>query len=86
MGSKVTETEHEELMHRLGVFREWFLKQYLADGRTIIAMHIDKVQPKYRDQYPGDNDPNVPGLGPTFLSAILGALELAVPSECLRKS
>ncbi|KAH7312544.1 amidase signature domain-containing protein [Stachybotrys elegans] len=79
LGSKVSHVEHNELMSRLAVFKDWFTKQYLSDKQTIIALHIDKVQPRYRDQYPGDINPNVPGLRSTFLSAILGCPELAIP-------
>lgn len=46
-----------------------------------MAIHIDRVGPKYRDQYPGDGDPDVPGLRATYLAPILGAPELAVPSK-----
>lgn len=72
-----------ELMKRLSVFNDWFLRQYELDGSSnnIIAIHIDTNKPKYRDQYPGDRNPEVPGLRPTYLSAILGAPELAIPSE-----
>lgn len=48
---------------------------------TVLAIHIDTVQAKYRDEYPGDNNPEVPGLRATFLSVILEAPELAVPSK-----
>ncbi|KAI1131680.1 amidase signature domain-containing protein [Nemania abortiva] len=79
LGSGVSENEHQELMNRLSIFKDWFVKQYMADGANIIALHIDKVQAKYRDVYPSDNNPNVPGLRSPYLSAILGAPELAIP-------
>lgn len=70
-------------MERLSVFKEWFLHQYELDGsgNNIVAIHIDTIKPKYRDEYPGNGNPEVPGLRPTYLSAILGAPELAIPSE-----
>ncbi|KAJ8129782.1 hypothetical protein O1611_g3850 [Lasiodiplodia mahajangana] len=79
LGAGVSEHEHRELMNRLSIFKHWFLKQYMADGTNIVALHIDKVQAKYRDIYPGGDNPNVPGLRSTYLSAILGAPELAIP-------
>ncbi|OQD89215.1 hypothetical protein PENSOL_c066G00578 [Penicillium solitum] len=80
LGSQVTLQEHEEMMNRLSVFKAWFVDYYMNESKTtIIALHIDKVQPRYRNQYPGNNNPNVPSIRPTFLAAILGALELAIP-------
>lgn len=82
LGSQVTLQEHEEMMDRLSVFKAWFVDYYMNEpNTTIIALHIDKVQPRYRNQYPGNNNPNVPGIRPTFLAAILGAPELAIPSK-----
>lgn len=70
------------MMDRLSVFKAWFVDYYMNEpNTTIIALHIDKVQPRYRNQYPGNNNPNVPGIRPTFLAAILGAPELAIPSK-----
>ena len=48
---------------------------------TVIALHIDTVNARYRDKYPGNSNPEVPGLRATYLSAILEAPELAVPSK-----
>lgn len=73
------------MMERLSIFKEWFLRQYGLDGSTnnLLAIHIDHVRPKYRDQYPGNDDPDVPGLRATYLAAILRAPELAIPSKGL---
>ncbi|KAI3337277.1 amidase signature enzyme [Xylariaceae sp. AK1471] len=79
LGREVSGREHGEIMNRLSVFKHWFVNQYMAEGANVLALHIDKVQAKYRDEYPGNNDPTVPGLRSTFLSAILGAPELAIP-------
>lgn len=70
-------------MERLSVVRKWFLEHYKLDGSTgnVIAIHIDTVKPRYRDECPGNNDPDVPGLRATHLSAILKAPELAIPSK-----
>ncbi|KAI1359887.1 amidase signature domain-containing protein [Xylaria arbuscula] len=79
LGGEVSDHEHQELMHRLSIFKDWFIKQYLMNRTSLVALHIDKAQAKYRDIYPGDADPNVPGLRSTYLSVILGAPELAIP-------
>ena len=70
-------------MKRLSVFKEWFVQQYALGGSSnnLMAIHIDTIKPKYRDEYPGNNPPDVPGLRPTYLAAILGAPELATPSK-----
>lgn len=69
-------------MRRLDVFRTWFIEFYMStDSETIVALHLDKVQPKYRDQYPGDTNPEIPGLRSTHLAPILGGPELAIPSK-----
>lgn len=70
-------------MNRLHVFKNWFINRYLAEG-AVVALHIDKIQPRYRDQYPGNNNPETPGLRAPHLAAILGSPELAVPSESYR--
>ena len=44
-------------------------------------MHIDTVKPRYRDEYPGNNNPEVPGLRQPYLAPLLGAPELAIPSK-----
>ncbi|CAH0027363.1 unnamed protein product [Clonostachys rhizophaga] len=78
LGSTVTAEEYQEIMNRLDVFKNWFINQYLAEG-AVVALHIDKIQPRYRDQYPGNNNPETPGLRAPHLAAILGSPELAVP-------
>ena len=47
----------------------------------MVATNIDTIKPKYRDEYSGDGDPDVPELRSPILSAILGAPELAILSE-----
>jgi hypothetical protein len=51
-----------------------------------MALHIDSVEPRYRDEYSGNDNPEVPGLRATYLSAILGAPELALPSKVFATS
>jgi hypothetical protein len=71
------------MMNRLSVFKDWFVDRYISNGSKtyIVALHIDTVQARYRDIYPGNNSPEVPGLRATYLSAILQAPELAIPSK-----
>ena len=83
LGSLVTSEQHAEMVKRLEIFREWFLHQYQFHDRSnkVLAIHIDTVRPKYRDEYPGNSNSEVPGLRAPYLSAILGAPELAIPSK-----
>jgi hypothetical protein len=69
-------------MHRMSVFKSWFLDHYKLNGlhNNIMAIHIDKIEARYRDVYPGNNNIAVPGLRATYLAAILGSPELAIPS------
>lgn len=88
LGSQVTTAQHTDLMSRLSIFQTWFLNHYnlTPSSNNMMAIHIDTIKPKYRDEYPGNANPEVPGLRPTYLSAILGAPELAIPSEGTFKS
>ncbi|KAJ9664016.1 hypothetical protein H2198_000519 [Neophaeococcomyces mojaviensis] len=81
LGQKITPEEHQEVMDRFSIFRAWFSETYFSDNTktTVFFNHIDKIQPRYRDQYPGNNNPVVPGLRATYLASILKAPELAVP-------
>ncbi|MCJ1357712.1 MAG: hypothetical protein MMC33_007708 [Icmadophila ericetorum] len=81
LGVKVTLEEHDEIMDRFSIFKSWFINRYMLDGshNNVMAIHIDTVEAKYRDQYPGNSNPEVPGLRATYLAAITGAPELAVP-------
>lgn len=54
----------------------------MQNEASLVALHLDKVQPRYRDQSQYDNDDtDVPGLRPSYLSAILETPEVAIPSE-----
>lgn len=70
-------------MNRFTVFKKWFIDRYGLDkpGNKFFAIHLDTAKPKYRDEYPGNKNPTVPGLRAPYLSAILGAPELAIPSK-----
>ena len=82
LGSEVTLEQHLMMMNRLSVFKAWFVNRYMVNGphNTVIALHIDVAKPRYRDEYPGNSNPEIPGLRATYLSAILEAPELAIPS------
>ncbi|KAL8782227.1 MAG: hypothetical protein Q9213_005593 [Squamulea squamosa] len=88
LGAQVTPEQHAEMMERLWVFRSWFLHQYSLNGSSnnVMAIDIDKIRPKNRDEYPGNDDPNVPGLRATYLAAILGAPEIAEPTALESKT
>ena len=75
--------QHMEMMDRFSVFEAWFVDRYMVNGtrNNVIALHIDTVKARYRDKYPGNNNPEVPGLHATYLSVILEAPELAIPSK-----
>lgn len=75
--------QHEEMMKRISVFRKWMLDHYELNHQTgnIMALHIHAVKPRYRDEYPGNNNPEVPGLRATYLSPMLRAPELAIPRK-----
>ncbi|KAK0511028.1 hypothetical protein JMJ35_006580 [Cladonia borealis] len=81
IGSDVTLEQHMEMMHRFSVFKAWFVDRYMVSRtrKNVIALHIDTVKARYRDEYPGNNNPEVPGLRATYLSVILEAPELAIP-------
>ncbi|RHZ70336.1 hypothetical protein CDV55_108201 [Aspergillus turcosus] len=83
LGKEVDIEQHVEIMNRLSIFRSWFLEHFMPKRphNTLVAMHIDAVKPRYRDEYPGNSNPVVPGLRATYLSAILRAPELAIPSS-----
>ena len=83
LGSEVTLEQHLEMMNRLSGFKAWFVNRYMVNGphNTVIALHIDVVKPRYRDEYPGNSNPEIPGLRATYLSAILEAPEVAIPSK-----
>ena len=80
LGSEITLEQHLEMMTRLSVFKAWFVNRYMVNGphNSVIALHIDTVNARYRDEYPGNNNPEVPGLRATYLLAILEAPELAI--------
>jgi hypothetical protein len=81
LASHITTSAHEEALHRLEVYKEWFTSTILqpAERNTLILIPIEEISPRYRDEMPTHHfDPvGVPNL---FLSPILGAPELTVPS------
>ncbi|KAH8587274.1 amidase signature domain-containing protein [Bisporella sp. PMI_857] len=81
LGREITVEQHQEILSRLSVFKTWFTDHYHPNGshNRVFALHIDTTLPRYRDQYPGNSNPDVPGLRATYLSAILEAPELAIP-------
>lgn len=47
---------------------------------AVVILPVDAVGPSYRDEYPGLPTEPVPGLRTTYLSPIVGAPELVIPS------
>ena len=88
LGREVTAKEHKEIMKRFSIFKTWFVNQYMKEGArfNIIALHLDTMKAKYRDEYPGNSNPNTPGLRAPYLSAIMESPELAVPSKSFSSS
>ncbi|KAH8705064.1 amidase signature domain-containing protein [Talaromyces proteolyticus] len=80
LGSQVSLEQHTEMMKRISVFRSWFLEHY-SSPQMLMAIHIDSIKSRYRDEYPGNNNTEVPGLRPTDLASILRAPALAIPSK-----
>ena len=83
LGREVPMEQHVEMMNRLSVFKAWFVDRYMVNGtrNNVVALHIDILEARYRDEYPGNSNSEVPGLRATYLSAILEAPELAIPSR-----
>jgi hypothetical protein len=83
LAREITVEQHQEILSRFSVFKNWFMDHYQLSGshNRVFALHTDTILPRYRDQYPGNSNPEVPGLRATYLSAILEAPELAIPSE-----
>lgn len=83
IGQRVTTEQHDEVLRRFDVFKSWFEHEYMdpREGATLVIFPIDTVKPRYRDQYPGNADPTVPGIRNTFISPILRAPELTIPSK-----
>lgn len=83
LGSEGPLEQHLEMMNRLSIFKAWFVNRYLVNGphNTVIALHTDVCKPRYRDEYPSNSNPETPGLLATYLSAILEAPELVIPSK-----
>ncbi|KAF2804286.1 amidase signature enzyme [Mytilinidion resinicola] len=81
LGEQVSREQYEDMNRRLSIFKQWFLKHYMKAGEqnSILVLPLSDVKPNYRDVYPGANSTPRTGLRPTYLSAYLGAPELALP-------
>lgn len=80
LGSSVTEDQNREGLHRLKVYKSWFLERVLKGWgeHTVLVMPISEGKPNYRDHPP--TEPTVQnGFDSLFLSPILGCPDLVIP-------
>ncbi|KAI9794811.1 MAG: hypothetical protein M1816_002939 [Peltula sp. TS41687] len=80
LGKQVTKVQHEEGMHRLTVYKTWFLSNIMATESkdTLVVLPIAEVGPNYRDTPPAN--PSVQrGFESLFLSPILGSPDIVIP-------
>ncbi|QKX59452.1 uncharacterized protein TRUGW13939_06586 [Talaromyces rugulosus] len=76
--NKVGPKQHMEIETRMSVFKKWFLERYYSSSpKVVVAIHIDAVKPMSEKGDPFG--PLTSGLQPTYLAAILGAPEVAIP-------
>ena len=75
----ITQTDRDEAVRRLSVYKAWFADKIMEVGRkrTITVLPIENISPRYRDEAISRFNPvGVPML---FLSPILGGPECTVP-------
>ena len=80
LGRNVTQEQHQEGLHRLEVYKSWFLKEVMGglENNAILVMPISEGAPNYRDHPP--YKPVIQnGFDPLFLSPILGCPDLVIP-------
>ncbi|KAF2229188.1 amidase signature enzyme, partial [Viridothelium virens] len=81
IGASISKEEHEEGLHRLEVYKRWFLDRGMEVGKknTLVIMQSEDVKPNYRD----DQHPDYyiqPAWNPWWVSSILGAPEVVIPA------
>ena len=80
LGKSVTPQQHEEGLHRLQVYKSWFLEHAMKASatETFLIMPISEVSVNYRDVPPHPvARPN--GFDPLILSPVLGAPDIVIP-------
>ena len=80
LGKNVTRDQHKESMHRLHVYKIWFLTEIMnhENKDSLILLPISNVEPNYRDTPP--KAPAIQeGFESLFLTPILGAPDIVVP-------
>jgi Asp-tRNA(Asn)/Glu-tRNA(Gln) amidotransferase A subunit family amidase len=80
LGKQVTDTEYEVGMHRLKVYKNWFLKTVMEidQKNTIVILPIANIMPNYRNTPP--TSPVIQtGFDPLYLFPTLGAPDIVVP-------
>lgn len=81
LSSQISAVAHAEAMKRMEVYKSWFDKTVMESDKrnTMILIPIEEIAPRYRDEMPKKNF-NPVGVPNLFLSPILKAPELTVPS------
>ena len=80
IGEQVSEAHYKDSMHRLSVYKQWFLKAVMQDDEleSLLVLPIANVEPNYRDTPPPEPTPPT-GFDSLFIPPILGSPDLVVP-------
>ncbi|KAI9733664.1 MAG: hypothetical protein M1834_003266 [Cirrosporium novae-zelandiae] len=80
LGEQVTDLQYKEGMHRLEVYKRWFLDNVMHQEakESFLVLPISKVEPDYRDIPPGEPTPQS-GFDDLFIPPILGSPDVAIP-------
>ena len=80
LGKSVSRAQRDEGMHRLEVYKEWFLHFAMRqdENEAFLIMPISNVDANYRDVHPAPVA-RPTGFDPLIVSPILGAPDIVVP-------
>lgn len=80
LGKSVTQAQRDEGMHRLEVYKHWFLHFAMKqdENEAFLIMPISNVDVNYRDVHPAPVA-RPTGFDPLILSPILGAPDVVIP-------
>ena len=80
LGSQVTRAQYEDGLHRLSVYKEWFLNTVMRNQeyQSLVLLPVANVSPNYRD-IPPPRPMIQEGFDQLFLPPILGSPDLFVP-------
>ena len=79
LSASITQSQRDEAVSRLDIYKSWFLSNIMELGhkRTYIIIPIENVSPRYRDEATTHFDPR--GIPMLFLSPVLGVPETTFP-------